>query len=242
MKSQDEKESNIQMASAHNSQNALDWAGTYKGTLPCADCEGILTEIKLNQDLSFSKAIKYLGKGNEFIKTNGTFKWGDNGGVITLNEKGNNRYRVGENVLMALDRNGKQITGALRDKYNLKKIGMDTRITEKYWRLIELNGNKIMTPQDRREIHLILKSKDSLVTGFSGCNTFNGTYELNENIGRLNFSKMKSTMMACDNMQTEDMFHKVLVKADTYTIQNDTLSLTKARMAPLAIFQAVYFE
>ena len=25
----------------HNSQNSLDWSGTYKGIIPCADCEGI---------------------------------------------------------------------------------------------------------------------------------------------------------------------------------------------------------
>ena len=28
-----------------NSQNALDWAGTYKGILPCADCEGMKMQL-----------------------------------------------------------------------------------------------------------------------------------------------------------------------------------------------------
>ena len=34
----------------HNAQNALDWNGTYQGLLPCASCEGIATELVLNDD------------------------------------------------------------------------------------------------------------------------------------------------------------------------------------------------
>lgn len=29
---------NPQLNDGHNAQNALDWFGTYEGTLPCADC------------------------------------------------------------------------------------------------------------------------------------------------------------------------------------------------------------
>ena len=36
---------------SHNSMNSLDWEGIYTGLLPCADCEGIQTVIKLNRDL-----------------------------------------------------------------------------------------------------------------------------------------------------------------------------------------------
>ena len=35
----------------HNSLNSLDWEGTYSGILPCADCAGIQTLIKLNKNL-----------------------------------------------------------------------------------------------------------------------------------------------------------------------------------------------
>ena len=34
---------NPSVATGDNSMTALDWAGTYKGTVPCADCEGIET-------------------------------------------------------------------------------------------------------------------------------------------------------------------------------------------------------
>ncbi|HOD11102.1 MAG TPA: copper resistance protein NlpE N-terminal domain-containing protein, partial [Flavobacterium sp.] len=36
----------------HNSQNSLDYLGMYKGVLPCADCNGISTNIILSKDLS----------------------------------------------------------------------------------------------------------------------------------------------------------------------------------------------
>ena len=30
---------------ADNSRNSVDWNGTYRGIVPCADCEGIKTEV-----------------------------------------------------------------------------------------------------------------------------------------------------------------------------------------------------
>ncbi len=43
---QDDGMTDPPMSTGDNSQNSLDWPGTYTGTLPCADCEGIKTEIK----------------------------------------------------------------------------------------------------------------------------------------------------------------------------------------------------
>jgi uncharacterized lipoprotein NlpE involved in copper resistance len=108
----------------HNSQNALDWYGVYKGTTPCADCEGILTEITLNKDLTFIIKTKYLGKENQtFFEKKGTFVWDSKGLIISLNElKGSpNQYKVSENKLTQLDMEGKEISGTLADKYVLKK-------------------------------------------------------------------------------------------------------------------------
>lgn len=47
-----------------------------------------------------------------------------------------------------------------------------------------------------------------------------------------------STMMACDNMEIETGFKKVLEQTDNYTVDGNTLSFNKARMAPLARFEA----
>ena len=46
--------------------------------------------------------------------------------------------------------------------------------------------------------------------------------------------------MACPDMSMENQFIEVLGRADNYSILGDKLSLNKARMAPLARFEAVY--
>lgn len=113
-----------QLIDSHNSQNALDWEGTYKGITPCADCEGIETELVLIIELSYSIKTKYLGKGkDEVFEEKGNFIWDKTGGSIILLElKGKpSQYKVGENKLIQLDVNGKAIIGVLAEKYVLIK-------------------------------------------------------------------------------------------------------------------------
>lgn len=108
----------------HNSQNALDWPGIYKGITPCADCEGIETRISLNKELTFVIQTKYLGKGDgQVFEERGNFTWDKTGGIISLaGLKGKpSQYKVGENKLTQLDMEGKTITGQLADKYVLTK-------------------------------------------------------------------------------------------------------------------------
>lgn len=108
---------------AHNSRNSLDYMGTYAGVLPCADCEGISTEITLDKHNYLIKTT-YLGKETENIFENeGTYQWNEGGSIITLTgEQQPNQYLVGENVLIKLDMEGKPITGELAPNYRLAKI------------------------------------------------------------------------------------------------------------------------
>lgn len=110
---------------AHTSRNALDWAGVYRGVIPCADCEGIDTEIVLNDDMTYEKRSKYLGKSDHEFVSKGSFSWDEAGLVITLEgvdgRLQSNRYHVGENKLFKLDMQGNRMTGALEERYILKK-------------------------------------------------------------------------------------------------------------------------
>lgn len=108
---------------AHNSRNSLNYRGTYAGVLPCADCEGISIEITLDKHNYLIKT-SYLGKESENIFENeGTYQWNEEGSIITLKgEQHPNQYLVGENVLIKLDMEGKQITGELAANYRLVKI------------------------------------------------------------------------------------------------------------------------
>ena len=118
-----------------------------------------------------------------------------------------------------------------------------TEIVEKYWKLIEINGQKVTAENaTAKEPHLILKSEENRVNGNGGCNSFFGTYELQTNTNRISFSKIGSTRMACMGKNVEADFLNVLETVDNYTVKNDTLQLNKARMAPLAKFVAVYLK
>ena len=191
-----------------NSRNSLDWPGVYRGVLPCADCSGIRTQLTLNKDLTYEMAVQYIGKDSGVIRSNGTFQWNDAGSTITLTGSAEpNRYLVGEEKLFKLDKDGKRIQGGLADQYILKKGGNE--IIEKYWKLVELRGKKVTPPENQnREPHFILKELDKRVIGHGGCNSFHGAYELSAG-DRIRFSKMASTLMACEDMETEKEFLSV---------------------------------
>jgi uncharacterized lipoprotein NlpE involved in copper resistance len=107
----------------HNASNSLDWAGVYLGTLPCADCEGIESELTLNQDNTYLLKTRYLGKSEQSFEEKGTFIWNEAGNTITLSEAKNRptQYFMGENKVIQLDMDGNKITGSLSDNYILKK-------------------------------------------------------------------------------------------------------------------------
>ena len=108
---------------AHNSKNSLDYHGIYKGTIPCADCEGIKTAIALAKDGSYVRTIQYLGKEIGGTQSSGTYSWNSKGSVIKIvfTSGETQLYQVGENVLFHLDRDGNKIESNLADRYKLLK-------------------------------------------------------------------------------------------------------------------------
>ena len=225
-------------ASADNSRNALDWSGTYQGTLPCADCEGIATIVSLKKDRTYSLKRRYVGKETAYRQSTGTFTWDGEGRRITLSGGEPTTYLVGENKLIQLDKAGERITGNLADRYELIKT--PPGLTGKYWKLVEVMGEQVQPKVGLgKEAHIVLKEETNRVQGNGGCNNLMGGYELGAN-NRIRFTQMASTMMACPDMTTEQKFAKALETADGYLLKGDTLILNRARMAPLARFVAVY--
>lgn len=108
----------------HNAQNALDYPGTYKGMVPCADCEGIITQLTLGADSTFELTLQYKGKGDgRPVVSKGTYAWKD-GNTISLAgvTGGAFLYKVEENRLRQLDTEGRKIEGALAESYLLNKL------------------------------------------------------------------------------------------------------------------------
>jgi len=223
---------------AHNSRNSLDWNGTYQGTIPCADCEGIKTRLTLMESGEFSRVRLYVGKEEPGRSDSGTFQWNEAGSKITLNpvEGESQSYQVGENRLFLLDREGNRITGDLAEKYQLVKNRADYQLENKKWILTEIMGKEFTPGEGNKEAFLYFDRETGRVSGSNSCNSINGTYDLKEG-NRISFSRVASTLMACPDMQTADLFNEVLERADNYTVADGILSLNKARMAPMARFR-----
>ncbi|MDY7395927.1 copper resistance protein NlpE N-terminal domain-containing protein [Aureibaculum sp. 2210JD6-5] len=242
---EDDEKAKETVVDMHNSMNALDWNGTYQTVLPCADCEGINTVLILNDDLTYTKQAKYLGKKDTIFKDKGTFSWDKTGQIITLNNDEKNQYFVGENRIWMLDQDAKKITGPdaseLAQNYIFNK--QQTQLTNRHWKLVELNGQKVnYDKKSGNQPYIILRpDEENKVYGNAGCNRFFGTFELKEG-NQIAFSQLGATKMYCSNMETEKQFLEILRTADNFSLSGETMTLNKAKMAPLAKFEVAYFE
>ena len=119
----------------------------------------------------------------------------------------------------------------------LGRAGARSDLRGTYWKLVELGGRRLETPAGGKEAHFLLLPGSDRINGNGGCNTFMGTYEESEG-SRIRFSQMATTMMACIEAGYEPEYLKGFDTADNYTLNRDTLSLNRARMAPLDRFVA----
>ncbi len=98
-------------------------------------------------------------------------------------------------------------------------------LLDNYWRLVEVGGQAVVTPEGQREAHMILATgEEARVHGNAGCNNFFGGYETDGD--RVSFGRIGSTMMACpQGMDTERAFLAALESADRYVIEGETMAL-----------------
>lgn len=219
-----------------NSLTSLDWPGVYQGILPCTDCQGIKTQLLLNEDLTYTLKTQYLEKSDSVFSENGKFIWNNSGSTIALDNSNHQAYLVGENILFQLDKNGNRITGNLAGNYTLKKEKVE--IENKYWKLVRLNGQPVN--QENREPFIRL-NEDFSVNGNSSCNRFNGKYELPEG-NKIRFSPFAMTKMACIGNSIENEFMQVIEKTSSYSVSSNKLILQDEFETSLAIFVSDYFK
>lgn len=110
-------------------EQTMAYAGSYEGTLPCADCEGIKTTVVLNDDYTYQKTSTYLkgDKPSKFEET-GVYELNEETDVITLipsenrDERKSNLYLLGDNRLTYLNRDGSKVEREMADLYVLEKL------------------------------------------------------------------------------------------------------------------------
>lgn len=109
----------VQAPDMHNAENALDYQGTYKGTIPAADCPGINVTLTLGNDGTFEEIYEYIERDTFTSKGTYTVKVNT---LTTVSETNDTTYyKVEENRLRMLDRERNLIGGELADKYILNK-------------------------------------------------------------------------------------------------------------------------
>lgn len=118
----------------------------------------------------------------------------------------------------------------------------ENEIVNKYWKLIKLDGKNVqMAANQEREQYFILRS-DGTISGFAGCNHFNGQYELAKGNRISIHDNLAVTMKACPDVNVDEtVFLKLFGVTDHYTIKGDTLCLKNEKKAPIAVFEAIYF-
>src|SRR3990170_2984316 len=103
---------------------ALKATGIYGGFVPCADCEGIITYLLLNPDMSYRLEETYYKKDEKVFRTNGSWKIDKGRIVLYDNNEIKLSYLIDGDKIWQLDSEGNRISGNLGDKYVLAKQEM----------------------------------------------------------------------------------------------------------------------
>jgi uncharacterized lipoprotein YbaY/uncharacterized lipoprotein NlpE involved in copper resistance/heat shock protein HslJ len=143
---------------------------------------------------------------------------------------------------IVVDRFGSSQPGESCGSAVSEKGSVMAKLTDTYWKLIELDGATIVMAQaQQREVRITLAGEGARLFGFSGCNQLVGTY-VQEN-SALRFTQMASTKMACmvPFMELESQVLKMLGATTAYRIEGEQLTLFGGDQV-LARFEAVYLR
>lgn len=109
--------------------------------------------------------------------------------------------------------------GVISCKNNAKKpFGKDPALEQKTWELMEMNGTAVSVPPSGKQIYLTFEGQGNTFGGCSGCNQCNGMYTTGDDMIKLH--TMAVTQMACENMEQESQFLKVMEESNRYKLMD----------------------
>lgn len=224
----------------HNSQNSLDWAGTYYGTLPCHDCPGVETTLSLSLSGKFTLIENQVGKSKGSQMSGGVMGWNEQGSIVRLmglkEDSDYHQYLVQENQLIKLAGTGEKFVGPDAAKYILRKTTNDPELIAINWKLKEL---KTYQGENLERSTPTLKIDQSIgqFSGYSSCNNFTGQLHIMEG-KKINFGKMAVTRMACQDMKLEQFFINALENVSDYRFADGQLILGMPDYPDLMLFES----
>lgn len=115
---------------------------------------------------------------------------------------------------------------------DVQKLSYDQSLKDTKWQLESLNEKAIKKIERVASINF---DKENKVYGNLGCNNFFGKFESKNDL--LKISQIGSTMMMCQDMQTEQNFLNVLENVKTFKLENSTLELFNQNGKNIAKFR-----
>lgn len=113
--------------------------GTYRGVLPCADCEGIFYELQFQKGRQYKATSIYIGESNRPFTESGSWRIkSDTLLVLSGRADGPRRFAIQDGNLVVLDQKGREITGSLANHYILHEA--DTTKQKAQWKDRRLRG------------------------------------------------------------------------------------------------------
>ena len=206
-----------QRADMHNSRNSLDWAGTYEGVLPCADCPGTKTRLTLNYDGSYRLVTQAQGSQNAEKSVTGVFTWQPSGNAITLDEQGGRQqFAVGEGRIMLLRPEGGPSADLVLTLGAPHGEDLDQQLGRYRWTLVsatDANNRRIAGLPPGPDRPVVLNFAGSRLSVQGPCNRLVGGYEVTA-ANQLTVNGGASTRMACDPalMQADSALFNLLAK------------------------------
>jgi len=231
---------------AHSSRNSLDWAGTYAGALPCADCPGVQAQLRLNRDGTYELSFQYLERDKAPSEARGRFTWQASGNALTLDAQGGGRQvLVGEGRVAVFDAGATAAwpQATQRQLARLKPLAateIPRTLDNHRWTLVwavDAQGQPVagLPAATEREIHFSFGAGRFNIEG--GCNRMTSGYQIDTE-GTLSLGRMASTMIACEPaaMKVDAALADLLaqpLKSEILTGAATTLRLTSPANATL---------
>ncbi len=130
---------------------------------------------------------------------------------------------------------------------NKKQVSADESIniaavTGKKWQIIELAGKQISGKINGKMPFLQFLDEEARYTATGGCNTMNGEFKFGRK-NQISFTRGISTMMACEDMESDKALADVFQQSSHYRLEGENLILSKGKKGvALAKFKEVVNE
>ncbi|EAS43324.1 META domain-containing protein [Photobacterium profundum] len=109
--------------------------------------------------------------------------------------------------------------------------------TDTYWALMQLSGQDAKLGAEEKEVFIQFASEGNAAHGFSGCNSFKGSFEIDK--GKLSMGSVAATQMMCmDDMDQEQAFLSAMGQFASYSVQGEALTVRNNQGEVVATFES----